>query len=337
MAYRFKLNESFEEGFRRIALEQLNRAESQLRNTKDRAIAVHETRKALKRLRALLRLVRPTLREHAFGDENAHLREIARVLSSARDRHVLLETVIKLEGVCGPTGKGAWKTLREILQKANGGSTSNVDAAATKLALERLADAKNRFSQLKIMGSGFEAIGPGLEANYRRGRRTFRAAYAEGSDDSFHEWRKSVQLHWRHMALLSNAWPDSFAARISESRGLSQILGDDHDLALLKAFVRAEPTGRISSEQANIVERLALDRQKHLRALAQPKGVRLYAEGAKGLHRRMAQYWLSAVALMELEPEVAPPPKSTNSPQPPKEPNKAERSISKRKHTTARA
>jgi CHAD domain-containing protein len=336
MAYRFKLNESFEEGFRRTALEQLNRAESQLRNPKDPAIAVHETRKALKRLRALLRLVRPTMREHAFGDENTQLAEIARILSSARDRHVLLETIIKLESVCGPMGKGAGKLLREILQKANGGSTSSVDAAATKLALERLAVAKSRFSQLKIMGSGFEVIGPGLEANYRRGRRSFRAAYAEGSDDSFHEWRKSVQRHWRHMALLSNAWPDSIAVRISESRGLSQILGDDHDLALLKAFVRAEPTGRISSEQANIVERLALDRQKHLRALAQPKGVRLYAEGAKGLHRRMAQYWQSAVALKELEPEVTPPPKSVSLPQPPREPSRADRPLSKRKQTTAR-
>jgi CHAD domain-containing protein len=314
MAYRFKLNESFEEGFRRIALEQLDRAESQLRSpNKDRAVAVHETRKALKRMRALLRLVRPTLRQHAFGEENAHLREIARILSSARDRHVLLETINKLESTSGSAAKGAGQTLREILQTANGGDTPNVDAAATKLALEQLAAAKNRFSQLKIMGSGFEAIGPGLEASYRRGRRTFRGAYAEGSDDSFHEWRKWVQQHWRHMMLLSNAWPEYFAARITESRGLSQILGDDHDLALLKAYIRAKSTGRIDSAQANIVEKLARRRQKQLRAAAQPMGARLYADGARGLQRRMAQYWKSAVALKEQEPEEAP---SPNLPKP---------------------
>jgi len=315
MAYRFKLNESFQEGFRRIALEQIKRAESQLRSANDHAVAVHETRKALKRLRALLRLVRPTLREHAFAEENAHLREIARILSGARDRDVLLETIIKLEGACGPAAKGAGSMLREILQTANGGDTPNVDAAATK-ALERLPVAKKRFSQLKIMGSGFEAIGPGLEASYRRGRRTFRAAYAEGTDESFHEWRKSVQQHWRHMTLLSNAWPDYFVARINEARCLSQILGDDHDLVLLKAFVRTKPTGRISSAQANTVGKLARRRQKQLRAMAQPMGVRLYAEGAGGLHRRMRQYWLSAIALKEQEPERAPPAKSPELPQP---------------------
>lgn len=314
MAYRFKLNESFEEGFRRIALEQLDRAESQLRSpNKDRAVAVHETRKALKRMRALLRLVRPALREHAFEKENAHLREIAAILSSERDRHVLLETINQLESTSGSAAKGAGQTLREILQTANGGDTPNVDAAATQRALERLALAKNRFSQLKIMGSGFEAIGPGLEASYRRGRRTFRAAYAEGSDDSFHEWRKWVQQHWRHMMLLSNAWPDYFAARVAESRGLSQILGDDHDLALLKAYIRAKSIGRIGSAQADIVEKLARRRQKQLRAAAQPMGARLYAGGARGLQRRMAQYWKSAVALKEQEPEEAP---SPNLPKP---------------------
>ncbi|MCP4779714.1 MAG: CHAD domain-containing protein [Hyphomicrobium sp.] len=309
MAYRFKLNESFEEGFRRIAFEQRDRVESQLRSPNEHAVAVHETRKALKRLRALLRLVRPTLREHVFGEENAHLREIARILSGARDRHVLLETVIKLEGACGPAAKGAGDTLREILQTANGGNTPNVDAAAIQLALERLAVAEERFSELRLIGRGFEAIGPGLEASYRKGRRTFRGAYAEGTDDNFHEWRKSVQQHWRHMMLLSNAWPDYFAARVSEARGLSQIVGGDHDLALLKAFVRAEPTGRISAAQANTIEKLARQRQKQLRAMAQPMGVRLYAEGAKGLHRRMARYWQSAVARKEQEPEKAPPSK----------------------------
>ena len=335
MAYRFKLDETFEDGFRRIALEQIERAESQLRSPNDHAVAVHETRKALKRLRALLRLVRPTLREQAFADENARLREIARILSGARDRHVLLETIVKLESDCGPAGKGAGSKLREILQTVNGGDTLNVDAAATK-ALERLGVAKKSFSQLKIMGSGFEVIGPGLEASYRRGRRTFRAAYAEGTDENFHEWRKNVQQHWRHMMLLSNAWPDYFAARINEARGLSQVLGDDHDLVLLTTFVRVEPTGRMSVSQANTVAKLARRRQKQLRAIAQPMGVRLYAEGAKGLHSRMAHYWLSAAKLKQQQSEATPPAKPRKPPRASKDPSEAAPTLPKRRQPVAR-
>jgi CHAD domain-containing protein len=334
MAFRFKLEEPFDDGFRRIALEQLRRAESQLRSSGGNAVAIHETRKALKRLRALLRLVRCTLRKDSFKEANAQVREVAGILSGARDSQVLLETIINLEGACGPAAKGAGATLREMLRTANGGNKPNVDAATSK-ALERLAVVKKKFSHLEILGSGFEAIGPGLEASYRRGQRTFRATYAEGSDESFHEWRKSVQLHWRHMALLSNAWPDYFAVRVNEARALSQILGDDHDLALLKAFVTAKPTARISSAQANAIGKLAHQRQKQLRTMAQPIGVRLYAEGAKGLHRRMSQYWLSAVTLKQ-QPKAAPPSKPPDRHQIPKALSETAPPLPKRKQSAAR-
>jgi CHAD domain-containing protein len=335
MAFRFKLEEPFDDGFRRIALEQLTRAESQLRSPGDNAVAIHETRKALKRLRALLRLVRRTLREDTFKEVNAQLREVSGILSGARDSHVLLETIINLEGACGLAAKGAGGKLREILRTANGGDKPSVDAAVSK-ALERLAVVKKKFAHLEITGSGFEAIGPGLEASYRRGRRTFREAYSEGSDESFHEWRKSVQLHWRHMALLSNAWPDYFAVRVNEARALSQILGDDHDLALLKAFVAAEPSARISSAQANSIGKLARRRQKQLRTMAQPIGVRLYAEGAKGLHRRMSQYWLSAATLKQ-QPKAAPPPKPPERDKTSKELSETAPPLPKRKQAVARS
>ncbi len=53
MAFRFKLGEPFDEGSRRIAVEQIERAQSSLHDKRgDQAIAVHETRKSLKRLRA---------------------------------------------------------------------------------------------------------------------------------------------------------------------------------------------------------------------------------------------------------------------------------------------
>jgi hypothetical protein len=77
MAFRFKLGEPFDEGSRRIAVEQIERAQSSLHDKQgDQAIAVHETRKSLKRLRALLRLIRPAMGEQVFKAENSQLRDI---------------------------------------------------------------------------------------------------------------------------------------------------------------------------------------------------------------------------------------------------------------------
>ena len=61
MAYRFKLTEPFGKGVRRILLEQTELAGRKLGETRDHERAVHETRKHIKRIRALLRLVRPAM------------------------------------------------------------------------------------------------------------------------------------------------------------------------------------------------------------------------------------------------------------------------------------
>lgn len=315
MAYRFKLAEPFEEGCKRIAREQIERAQCQLKETADPIIAVHETRKSLKRLRALLRLIRPSLGESAFHEENAQVREIARILSSARDRHVLLETVAKLEAASARKGLG--QAVRDVLNATNGEQGPIVEAAAMRQAHGRLAEAKRRFARLRLAGHGFEIVGPGLEASYRRARRAFRAAYAELTDESFHEWRKGAQQHWRHMILLSRAWPACLNARVSESRRLSQLLGDDHDLVLLMACVRSELAERIGGEQASMIERLARQRQQVLRSIAHPTGLRLFAEGANSLHCRMADYWEAAVALKEQEPEEDEPQETKRPSRPP--------------------
>jgi CHAD domain-containing protein len=302
MAFRLKLAEPFGDGCKRIAREQIDRAQAQLKDAEDPPIAVHETRKSLKRLRALLRLVRPAIGDEVFRAENAHLRGIARMLSGARDRHVLLETVTKLEA--GERHTLA-RNVRELLNSGNGGDSPAVDVATMRQAHSRLAEAKGRFARLRLAGSGFDLVGDGLERSYRQARRDYNAAYEELSDEAFHEWRKSTQQHWRHMALLSRAWPACLGARSSEARRLSQILGDDHDLAMLVAFVGSDAAERLGQERIAKIETLARQRQKELRALARPTGARLFAERAGALRRRIAVYWDAAVALREPDDDEA--------------------------------
>lgn len=303
MAYRFKLFEPFEDGCKRIAREQIERAQAQLKGPDDPIVAVHETRKSLKRLRALLRLIRPSMGDAAFHEENAQLREIARILSGARDRHVLLETLAKLEAATGPSHRELTQSVRDALNMTNGEHGPVVETAAMRQAQARLAEAKRRFARLRLSGRGFDIIGPGLEASYRRARRAFHSAYVELTDESFHEWRKGAQQHWRHMILLTRAWPAALTARATESRGLSQMLGDDHDLVLLIGFAHSEAAARIGAEQISQLEKLARQRQQELRAIAHPTGSRLFAEGAKALHHRIAAYWDAAVTLKERSPE----------------------------------
>lgn len=302
MAFRFKLGESFEDGFRRIALEQVDRASSQLQHGDKQDVAIHETRKGLKRVRALLQLMRPAIGNDTFKSENALIRDIGLSLSGARDRDVLLATAAKLD-TAGRRAVG--ETIKEAILASNG----KHEPLPLKVATEQLAAARKRLSELTVAGAGFDVIGQGLENSYRRARKAMRHAYEEPSDEAFHEWRKGTQRHWRQMALLSRAWPACLEARVSEARELSQLLGDDHDLAVLVAFLHSEAAAGISEEVVAVAETAARAQQEQLRLHAKPRGERLFAAKPRRLRDDIAAYWEAALRLKDLENPPPPPPK----------------------------
>ena len=81
MAYRLKLNAPLAQEVRRIAVEQIEIARGALAHCDDRDAAVHDARRSLKRLRPLLRLIRPDV--HCKGTDYT--------IDSVPERSVVLE------------------------------------------------------------------------------------------------------------------------------------------------------------------------------------------------------------------------------------------------------
>src|SRR5580700_8770899 len=93
MAYRLKRDESVIRGLKRVVREEMESAVAQLSggNEASRDEAIHEARKSIKKVRALLRLMSAEFGE-AYARENARLRDIARRLSQFRDAFAIIET-----------------------------------------------------------------------------------------------------------------------------------------------------------------------------------------------------------------------------------------------------
>jgi CHAD domain-containing protein len=293
MAYRFKLREPLGAGLVRIGQEQIRLAADGLASPAD-ATAIHETRKCLKRIRALLRLVRPGLEDADYRSENARFREIANLLSGARDLHVLMQTLAKLSARHDLAEARPVARLAGALTKRQRRAAETVDASKVTRARRLLKQAGREWGRLQLRPDSFAPIGAGLATSYRRCRAAFSEAYEQPSDEAYHEWRKSVQQHWRHMRLLSRAWPDYFAARIKAARELSDILGEDHDYGMLESFLRTEGRPLLPRREASRLGALCRARQKELRAAARPRGLQLLAEGPRGLARRVECFWRAA-------------------------------------------
>ena len=287
MAYRFKLDEPFQRSLHRIAREQLDRALSELAEREVNPTGVHESRKALKRLRALLRLVKPAIGEKVFSKRNSALRRAAGVLSVRRDEAVLLETIEKLERHTGASE--ILVPLRDAIQDTHVHLARPLETETAEKARSLLLKEAKHFAHMRLKGKGFATVQPGLEASYRTGRRALKNAYEKSTSENFHELRKAVQWHWRQMSLLSRAWPEAFDARVSAARELSQVLGDDHDLAMLDNSARNTPT--LSPAQLAALIQLIEARQSELRQAVEYRAARLFAEAPRAFSKRMAQYW----------------------------------------------
>lgn len=290
MAYRIAPDEPLEDALHRIGKEQLTRALKSLA-LKDTIKASHETRKAIKRLRALLRLVRSGIGEATFKRENSTLGDISRLLSGARDRDVIAATLAEL-AAHHPEFKAEADNLLISPQAATAPEPMPLDQAR-KQARTGLEDCRKRWRALQLDAAAADAV---LEAGLARSLRDLADALEEARDgeaEAVHEWRKSAQRHWRHMRLLEGAWPDYFNARHSEARAISELLGRSQDLTLVDACIR-DAQRRIPPKKMNALLAIIEAEQTVLREEARLRTGRLTAEGPRGHARRAVTYFKNA-------------------------------------------
>ena len=246
--------------------------------------AVHTARKDLKKLRSLLRLVRPGLDDEVYARTNDDLRVAGRALGGIRDADVLLETLEELlerEDELTPAG-GVGRLREDLLDqraRAHHGSGPNRAAAEASELIEGAASGIPDWPDAVA-----DAVVPGLERAYRRGRNRMREAEDDPTTERLHEWRKRAKDHWYHLRLVRDAWPEPLKARADEVHSLTDLIGDDHDVALLVAEIETRLPE--DSERAELLA-AASRRRGELQGAAFDLGARVYAEKPKALRRRM--------------------------------------------------
>lgn len=273
MAYRLQLEEPILAGVRRIAADELQSAAKRLSATVEHeesaAEAIHEARKSVKKIRAMLRLFRPD--PGAFASEDKKLREAGRKLARLRDAEVLLEV---FDGVVrkypGELSQRTAATFRRRLAARK--IRIDGEAKAGRL-LERvcakLEAGAIRSETWPLPIDGVPAIASGLEAAFHRARKAMKYARRHPEAENFHRWRKRVQDHLYQTRLLSNFYGDSSRARARNLKTLQTQLGDDHNLEVLRQTLAPRPRWTAAIPRY----------QNDLRSSALALGDRIYAEG----------------------------------------------------------
>jgi CHAD domain-containing protein len=291
MPYQLRRDDRIRKAIPRLARKQSDKALAALADAARPHERVHEARTAVKKLRALLRLVKPRL-GGTYHRENARLRRLGKALSELRDAEVMIST---FEGLFDRFEEQLGPPLRRVRTRLDTrlrGVESRIDLAA------RLRDADRGFRKTRRRArhwapckGGWDAIAGGLSATYRWGRRAMAAAYDEGDDAAFHDWRKAVKYHGYHMQLLAGIWPVEMDGRRQAVDRLAELLGEDHDLAVFATTLRHEQRCFDSANDQQVLLGLIAERQKALRAMARPLGRRVYAERPADFTAQMHRHW----------------------------------------------
>lgn len=275
MAFRLKNRRSLAGQLGDLVDDELRSALGELARPLPDEEAIHEARKSVKRIRALLRLVRDGLGAD-FAVENKRLRDAAHHLASLRDADATSETLqalrLRYSAVLTPAvARSIERGLQQRRRQARAGASNRIVRVAR--ALQR----SSRFAPDQIRIAGRPAtIRAGLERGYRRARAAMRRLGPWSDATQFHLWRRRVKDHYYQMRLFEDlhSAPRSRAVRLER---LETWLGRDHDLAILRATILGGPHRFGEARQTALVLGCITKYQQSLRGRSLAFGRRLFA------------------------------------------------------------
>ena len=248
------------------------------------AEAVHEVRKALKRWRALMRLL-----AHAIGDPademRVEARELMRSIAGARDAQAALDALADLKKADGALSATSLETMRKRLTQMRDAAEATTFTQDTRDKISRYLDfATLSIARWPLDAIDFATVTDALAVTYRRARQLLPAEWKEADADHLHELRRRVVEHRHQMDLVEHLWPRLGRVWAEEAQRLRNQLGACQDLAVLTHYTG--PHQPLAPWRSRLVPAVAARHQAHIKSAERLAG-RLFAEKPKAFSRRI--------------------------------------------------
>ena len=265
-----------------------NAAERIKNPSNDRVEDLHFVRVTIKRLRAILRLIRPAIKKRAFDRENGRLRTAARRLSVARDTDVVRKTLATL-----PFAKQSEKdagTAALAGFRKDGTPEADISKTMKATALD-LDQTRRNIHRLQISRDEWKVIEPGVRKVYRQCRKRMKRAVGHGDDDAYHKWRIRMKSLYYELQILQSVWPARLTKMVTGLSKLQDQIGADHDLVVLKRSLDGNPDRFGGSQSVERVLRSVNNKRRELRRTTDPLGKAIFDQTSRSFVRELGQHW----------------------------------------------
>lgn len=291
MSYSFNPAEPIAINLQAIGREQIDRALASLDTIKKEPDeAIHDIRKRLKKLRALIRLCRVEMDKEYYKERNTSFRDVGRKLSKLRNLTSMQDSLQALHdryslGLKAQVFKGVVRQLEKEKQEE---LHEKIEEGSLVAELKQVLEAEK--AELKHWPVGNDQLYqfvPALRKVYERGYKACKTARKKPDAAIKHEWRKRVKYLWYHFRLLKAVWPGMWKQYAREWHRLGHVLGNDHDLAVLKQKLQEEAIMENEAIACNLLDSLIVKEIALCDEEAFILGRRLFAEDPEAFGKRI--------------------------------------------------
>ncbi|MFW5820395.1 MAG: CHAD domain-containing protein [Bacteroidota bacterium] len=253
---------------------------------------IHEVRKSLKKIRAVLRLYRDSTGYSTYHRKNIFYRDLGRKISAPRDKHVLLEL-----------GK---KVLEEAPENIRDQNTERMIAALEKQRDDSLTEVKKskeleaikvevqnaiQDENMAVKNEGFNAIKGGVKRMYKQSRNYMKSILKEPDDTTIHDFRKRVKYLRYQMSVLRPIYPEMITAYRRILKNVSDEIGLYRDYTLFYDMLKNTDFFNLNDKQRNFINNY-IEREKDealIRALEPSK--KFFLVKPKSFVKRLFNYY----------------------------------------------
>jgi CHAD domain-containing protein len=255
--------------------------------------SIHEIRKSIKRIRAVLRLIREEIGYSSYYRENIFYRDINRSLSDLRSFNVLLDSLQELVSDLSPALKPEFlEPLKESIRRQREEKLARTVSNERKLETlsGQILEARERIRDLPIEHDGFEVFAGGMHRIYRQGRQYMEAAMDAPETENLHNLRKRMKYLWYQVEIIGPVYPALLRAYARSLELVSEKLGIFHDLAVLSEYLKKTQEGSGSPIKETLTEACEFKKAALVPEIMEMSG-HIFQEDPDSFIQRMEGYW----------------------------------------------
>jgi hypothetical protein len=284
MAFILNPKQSIRQGLKHVVRKELRRACGHLEHTRE--TGVHEARKSVKKVRAVVKLLQ-LVDEDVFDKDARRLRSAGQTLSILRDADAVIGTFDQVRRRFRQRlSEPAYGTMRRQLvgAKARLMRRAKADGSLAHV-VHTLGAVRRSVKRWRVPAIAASDCPRLLMDSYRASRSAMEDARSSPSPSALHRWRRRVKTFWYQLRVAESLAP-SLRGEIRDFEQLETWLGEHHNLVVLQMAMADGVAFQRMPAQVRAMAALSITVQGELQRKAFRLGQRLLAERPKAFERR---------------------------------------------------